>query len=83
MDNKKLREKAERYVIDNNITSCTYTVEKAFIDGAKMSLEVVKSNSVLGGVIKCDGCNDLSTACNECKDGYYKWKRPTFWRYGC
>jgi hypothetical protein len=37
--------------------------------------KAVKELLDLFSVIKCKGCDDLATACEECKDDYYKWKK--------
>ena len=44
MTNTELREEAQNYIEENNITSNTYEIEKAFIDGAKLLRDKEKTD---------------------------------------
>lgn len=41
MRNKDLIKLAEKYIEDNNITSNTYAIQKAFVDGAKINRDLL------------------------------------------
>jgi len=45
MTNTELREAAQNYIEENNITSNTYEIEKAFIDGAKLLRDKANVNN--------------------------------------